>query len=113
MPGTLTPASQVTIEGQGSGHAFAPARVQLKVGSSLTWTNKGASAHGAEARDGSWATRAISANESGSVRFEKPGTDVYVCPQHPLGHRRSRRVAIAGFGGAQNPGARRAETPGL
>ena len=25
----------------------------------------------------------ISANESGSVRFEKPGTYVYVCPQHP------------------------------
>jgi plastocyanin len=57
--------------------------VQLKAGGSLTWSNKGSTAHGAESQDGTWRTAVISKDSSDSVRFEKPGVYVYVCPQHP------------------------------
>lgn len=63
--------------------AFAPARIRVKAGTTVTWTNKGKTAHTATAQDGSWTTNEVAPGQTATVTFAKPGTYTYVCKDHP------------------------------
>ncbi len=63
--------------------AFAPRTVEIRVGDTVTWTNRDAVGHTATARNGSWDTGALDEGQSGSVRFTVAGTYRYVCTPHP------------------------------
>jgi quinohemoprotein ethanol dehydrogenase len=64
-------------------YQFNPVRIQIPVGTTLTWQNSGAVLHTATAQDGSWNTGDIAAGQSASVTFDKAGTWLYNCTPHP------------------------------
>jgi quinohemoprotein ethanol dehydrogenase len=64
-------------------YSTLPMRVRVKVGDSITWTNKGAAIHDATAQDGSWTTGPIAPGASGTVKFDKPGTWTYASKAFP------------------------------
>src|SRR5207244_2284795 len=74
----LTGARQMTDE-----YSFAPTRVRVKAGTPVTWINNGTMVHTVVARDGSWTTGPLHPIQAGVVRFDKPGTYVYTCKEHP------------------------------
>ena len=63
--------------------AYSPGTVQIRVGDSVTWTNRDAVAHTATARNGSFDTGPLDEGESRSVRFTAAGTYRYLCTPHP------------------------------
>jgi len=64
-------------------YAFAPARIRVKAGTTVTWTNKGKTPHSATAQDGSWSTGEVAPGATATVTFSKPGSYTYVCKDHP------------------------------
>ena len=50
---------------------------------SLVSVVQGRTVHTITAQDGSWTTGALSPLQLGSVTFDKPGTYVYICKDHP------------------------------
>jgi plastocyanin len=58
-------------------YSTLPMRIKVKVGDTVTWTNKGKKPHDAASIDGSWTTGPIAPGASGTVKFDKPGTYVY------------------------------------
>jgi plastocyanin len=64
-------------------YAFAPYRARIKAGTQVTWRNNGRMIHTIVADDGSWTTEALVSGDVGGKTFEKPGTYVYHCKEHP------------------------------
>ena len=64
-------------------YSLKPVRIKVKAGTSVTWTNSGKEVHDASARDGSWTTGPIQPGKSATVKFDKPGTYIYICKDHP------------------------------
>ena len=64
--------------------SFGPGRLEIKPGTTVTWTNGGQVVHTATAEDGSFDTGEIQPGESGSVTFSRPGTYPYNCTPHPF-----------------------------
>lgn len=64
--------------------AFSPATVTVNVGETVTWTNRGPSAHTATATDKSFDTGLLSKGKSASHRFTVAGTFSYYCKPHPF-----------------------------
>jgi plastocyanin len=62
---------------------FAPAEVSIEAGQSVIFTNRGRTAHSATASGGAFDTGLLQANESATVRFERPGEYTYFCQPHP------------------------------
>ncbi len=63
--------------------AFSPPTVEIRVGDTVTWTNRDSVAHTATARNGSFDTGLLAEGASGSVRFTAAGTYRYLCTPHP------------------------------
>ncbi len=63
-------------------YALKPVRAKVKAGDSVTWTNNGKVVHTIAARDGSWTTGPVQPAQSGTVKFDKPGTYTYVDTDH-------------------------------
>jgi plastocyanin len=63
--------------------AFSPRTVEIRVGDTVTWTNRDSVAHTATAQNGSFDTGLLSEGESGSIRFTAAGTYRYLCTPHP------------------------------
>jgi plastocyanin len=61
--------------------AYAPSTVTIRVGDTVTWTNRDALAHTATG-DG-WDTGDIEAGASAAIRFDRAGTYAYLCTPHP------------------------------
>jgi plastocyanin len=84
-PAAETPSTQVasanTVEIKN--FAYSPATLTVKVGDTVTWTNKDIAGHSATADDGSFDTGVLSQGESGSFTFTKAGTFGYFCTPHP------------------------------
>ncbi|GGY90010.1 hypothetical protein GCM10010300_37880 [Streptomyces olivaceoviridis] len=66
--------------------AFSPAKLKIKVGTTVTWTNQDTDAHtvtstgsGGPLRSAALATRATYRHT-----FTKPGTYAYLCTIHPF-----------------------------
>ena len=70
-------------EHQQDEYAIKPTRAGVDVGTTVKWLNYGIVVHSIEARDGSWSTGPIRPGQTGTVTFERPGTYIYVCTDHP------------------------------
>ncbi len=79
VPAVLAAARGVAIRD----FAFSPGTVEIRVGDTVTWTNRDSVAHTATARNGSFDTGLLAEGESGSVRFTAAGTYRYLCTPHP------------------------------
>ena len=64
-------------------YAFAPYRAKVKAGTPVTWRNNGRMVHTIVAQDGSWTTGPLQTGDVGGVTFDRPGTYVYICKEHP------------------------------
>jgi len=64
-------------------HTFNPTRARVSVGTRVTWMNNGKIAHTVVAKDGSWTTGTVRPAEESSVTFDRPGTYLYICKEHP------------------------------
>jgi len=64
-------------------HAFNPARARVKAGTRVSFVNNGRLTHTIVAQDGSWTAGTLKMAQSGFVTFNKPGTLLYQCKEHP------------------------------
>lgn len=62
--------------------AFVPARLEIKTGEAVEWTNDDIAPHTATGRDGSWDTGELARGESRSVAFSAPGRAAFYCRFH-------------------------------
>jgi plastocyanin len=62
--------------------AFAPTSTTIKVGDTVTWTNRDAFSHTSTSDNGAWDTGVIVAGASGSFTFRSAGTFAYHCSIH-------------------------------
>jgi plastocyanin len=60
---------------------FEPKTVTIKAGSEVTWENK-EGAHTVTADDGSWTSSTLTAGQTYSHKFDKPGKYPYYCTFH-------------------------------
>ncbi len=71
--------------------AFLPARIVIRAGDSVTWTNGDAAPHTATARgegretgqETGWDTGALAKGEAARITFDTPGEHAYLCTYHP------------------------------
>jgi amicyanin len=64
--------------------AFVPATVTVKVGSTVTWTNKDEDPHTVVADGGAFRSEALGSGGTYSFTFPTAGTFDYVCSIHPF-----------------------------
>jgi amicyanin len=64
--------------------AFAPANLSVKVGETVTWTNKDEEPHTVVANDGSFHSPGLDANGTYTFTFTTPGSFDYICSIHPF-----------------------------
>lgn len=64
-------------------YAFSPFRARVKKGTQVTWRNNGLMVHTIVAQDGSWTTGTLNPADVGGVTFDKPGSYLYFCKEHP------------------------------
>jgi alcohol dehydrogenase (cytochrome c) len=64
-------------------YQFSPYRAKVPMGATVTWRNNGTMVHSAAAEDGSWSTGPIDPAGVAAVTFDRPGTYVYTCKEHP------------------------------
>ena len=60
---------------------FEPKTITVKAGSEVTWENKEGS-HTVTADDGSWTSSTLTAGQTYSHKFDKPGKYPYYCRFH-------------------------------
>jgi plastocyanin len=91
-PAIRTVASRsVTI----SDFEFGPATVNIDVGDTVTWNNRGPTVHTATANDGSFDSGTLDRGENYSKTFSSAGTFSYICTPHPF---MTGRVVVGGAG---------------
>jgi amicyanin len=66
--------------------AFSPADLSVKVGDTVTWTNKDEEPHNVVAGDGSFRSPGLDSNGTYSYTFTKVGSFDYMCGIHPFMH---------------------------
>ncbi|MCV7177292.1 cupredoxin domain-containing protein [Mycolicibacterium sphagni] len=66
--------------------AFTPATLTVKVGDTVTWTNKDEEPHTVVANDGSFHSPGLDGNATYSFTFANPGSFDYICSIHPFMH---------------------------
>jgi plastocyanin len=66
--------------------AFAPATLTVKVGGTVTWTNRDEEPHTVAAKDGSFHSPGMGTGATFSHTFATAGTFDYVCSIHPMMH---------------------------
>lgn len=83
-------APLVSVQGSGredrvaiSGFAFAPAELEVRVGTEVTWTNDDPAPHTVTAEDGSFDSGTIDGGATFALVLGEPGTIVYLCAIHP------------------------------
>lgn len=84
-----TPATPTTPVTQGpnevwvQGFSFNPATITVKVGTTVSWTNKDNDQHDVTSDTGIFSRQIILGGPSFNYTFDKPGTYNYVCGVHP------------------------------
>ena len=81
---------------------FTPATVNVDVGDTVTWTNRGPTLHTATADDGSFDSGNLDRGERYSKTFSSAGTFSYICKPHPF---MTGRVVVGGGGGDSGGGS--------
>jgi plastocyanin len=79
-PDPTTPAATVSIEN----FAFSPATVNIKVGESVTWTNKDTAPHTATALTGAFDSGSLATSQTFNFKFNTAGTYSYHCLIHSM-----------------------------
>lgn len=80
---------------------FSPATVNVNVGDSVTWLNRGPTVHTATADDGSFDSGNLTRGKSYSRKFTKAGTVSYLCTPHPF---MKGKVVVGGTGASGSGG---------
>lgn len=62
---------------------FAPMTLNVKAGSTVTWTNEDQEPHTVVSETGLFKSGALDTADSFSFKFDTPGTYHYVCTIHP------------------------------
>ena len=83
---------------------FGPATITIHAGDTVTWTNKGPTAHSATADDGSFDTGTFAAGGARSHTFSAPGTFPYHCAPHPFMTATVKVLASSGGAGQSKSG---------
>ena len=77
-------ADEQTIQVSAKSFMFTPARITVKAGTTVTWTNKDDIPHGIASADNAFTkSRALDTDDSYSFTFTAPGTYQYFCYIHP------------------------------
>ena len=66
-----------------AGFAFDPAVLTVKVGTTITWTNRDSAPHTVTANDNSWGSGDLAQGDSFSFIFAQAETFAYHCGVHP------------------------------
>lgn len=83
-PSTMTPASANSIDIKD--YAFQPAKITVKKGTTVSWTNQDSDRHDVTPTDESTdfkASKLLAKGESYSYTFNTAGTFSYYCSPHP------------------------------
>ncbi|WP_405680386.1 plastocyanin/azurin family copper-binding protein [Streptomyces sp. NBC_01238] len=67
--------------------AFSPAKLTVKAGTKVTWTNTDPDTHTVTSKQGSGGplkSKGLATNDTYSYTFTKPGTYAYYCTIHPF-----------------------------
>ncbi len=64
-------------------NGFSPARLSIKAGDTVTWTNNDDRDHDIAAADGSFDSGNLKSGQTFSHAFPTPGTYPYTCTLHP------------------------------
>ena len=65
-------------------YMFTPARVTVRAGAKVTFTNDGGEMHNASSSEaGGWDTGLIAHGQSVAITFNRPGTYNFNCSPHP------------------------------
>jgi quinohemoprotein ethanol dehydrogenase len=65
-------------------YSFAPARIRIKTGTTVTFTNVGDLPHSATSMErGKWDTGVLLKGQSKAITFAQPGNFYYICLPHP------------------------------
>src|SRR5207248_4497522 len=65
-------------------YSFAPARVTVKAGTKVSFTNNGGEMHNASSSDGGgWDTGLLARGQSAAITFNRPGIYNFNCSPHP------------------------------
>jgi len=75
----MATSNEVTI----ANFSFGPNDLQVKVGTTVTWTNQDSASHTVTADDGSFDSGSLSQGSSFSFTFTEAGTFPYSCNFHP------------------------------
>jgi plastocyanin len=79
-PGPAVSANAVAIQG----FAFSPASITVKVGTTVTWTNRDTDAHTVTANPGPFKSKTLDTGGTFSYTFTTAGTFDYLCTIHPF-----------------------------
>jgi len=63
--------------------SFSPAMLEIKAGTTVTWTNADDIPHTVVSDDKVFKSKALDTDEKFSFTFDKPGTYSYFCSLHP------------------------------
>ncbi|WP_433565917.1 cupredoxin domain-containing protein [Nocardia sp. CA-151230] len=97
MPGMTTPGAVTSAAGVPAApagpnavtidnFAFGPSSLTVKVGTTVTWTNRDEEPHTVVADDGSFRSPTLGNNATYTFTFSKAGSFAYVCSIHPFMH---------------------------
>lgn len=74
---------KATAEVKIDNFAFGPQSLTVKVGTTVTWTNRDDIPHTVVSADGVFKSKARDTDETFSFKFDKAGTYSYFCSLHP------------------------------
>ena len=83
-PSAAVPAGGKVIQAGMRGMAFTPGRIEVPVGTTVTWTNNDPLAHTVTAADRSFDSGLIQSGASWSYTFARPGAYDFSCTPHPF-----------------------------
>ena len=64
-------------------HEISPLKARVRAGSDVTFNNTGVEIHTFVADDGSWTTGTLFPRQTAVLTFDKPGSYLYHCKEHP------------------------------
>jgi plastocyanin len=77
------PAAQTANAVAISGFAFQPATITVKVGQTVTWTNRDPAQHTVTEQGGAFTSPVLASGSAYRRSFDRPGTYSYFCAIHP------------------------------
>jgi amicyanin len=80
---------------------FEPARLTVKAGTTVTWTNRDDIPHAVASNDRAFKSKVLDTDETYSFTFTTPGEYSYFCSLHP--HMTGTIVVEAATGSATSP----------